>query len=68
MLRTVTKAYQEGGWFAEIIAVPNVWGEGDTEQAAIADLDAVLRHWLGLKIDEGDGDIPVIDFINLNVL
>jgi predicted RNase H-like HicB family nuclease len=68
MLRTLTKQYAEGGWFAVIVVVPNVWGGGDTEAAAIADLEAVLRHWIEVKIQESHRDIPVIDSVNLNVL
>ncbi len=70
MLRTTTKEYAApgGGWFAEITVVPNVWGHGDTENDAITDLEAVLRHWIAVKLAERDGDMPVIDLINLNVL
>jgi predicted RNase H-like HicB family nuclease len=68
MLRAATKQYEDGSWFAESLVVPNVWGDGPSEAAALTDLEAVLREWIEMKLANHDGDIPILDGVNLNAL
>lgn len=67
-LRALTKRYEDGSWFAEIAGVPEVWGHAQTEEASLEQLESVLRAWVEWKIEDKDGDIPVIDGIDLNIL
>lgn len=54
--------------FAEIPGFTGVWGEGKSARAACHDLEGALRSWIGLKIADGDCDMPEVGGINLNVL
>ena len=68
MRRAETKQYPDGQWFAEIPGFPGVWGSQDSEAAALDELRETLHEWVLLKIQDRDRDLPVLDFINLNVL
>jgi predicted RNase H-like HicB family nuclease len=46
--------------------LPGVWADGPTEAAAIRELYAVTEAWVLLKVDDRDGDIPVLEQIDLN--
>jgi predicted RNase H-like HicB family nuclease len=57
---------EDGTWFAELPGFQGVWAQGATEAKATAELVDVLVGWMFLKIEDRDGDIPVISGINLN--
>ncbi len=57
---------EDGVWFAEIPGFDGLWAQGATRAEATEELRNALAGWLVLKIKDGDGDIPVIDHINLN--
>jgi len=57
---------EDGNLFAEIPGFDGVWGQGKTKHEAIDYLRGALAGWLLLKMEDRDGDIPVIDDINLN--
>ena len=57
---------EDGSWAATIPAFDGVRSDGDTREEADRELRSVLEGWLLLKPDDGDGDIPEIDGINLN--
>ncbi len=61
---------EPGEWYAEL-PIPDfrgVWAEGTSRADALASLARVLDGWLLLKILDKDGDIPVINGIDLNRL
>jgi predicted RNase H-like HicB family nuclease len=68
MLRSETKQYPSGEWFAEIPGFPGVWASQPSEEATVEELRETLREWVLLKIRDRDRDMPMMDFINLNVL
>lgn len=53
-------------WVATIPGFDGVWADGRTQQEAAQSLKSVLDGWLQLKVLDRDGDIPVINGINLN--
>lgn len=59
---------EDGRWFAEVPALDGPWASGETEAEAIRLLEPVISDWLWLKIEDRDGDIPVMHGIDLNVL
>ena len=65
--RHKTEHLLDGKLFVEIPGFAGVWASGETERDAVEELYDVLVGWLVLKIKDQDGDIPVIDDINLNV-
>jgi predicted RNase H-like HicB family nuclease len=67
-LRAQIKQYPDGEWFAEIPGFPGVWASQSSEDATLEELQETLREWVLLKIRDRDRDLPVLDFINLNVL
>ncbi len=63
-----TERLEDGGWYAEIPKFVGVWAQGDSEEEATKRLEAVVRDWTLLKIQDRDRDLPVIEEIDLNVL
>lgn len=57
---------ESGRWFGEIPGFPGVWADGITRKECAATLREVLEGWLLLKIQDRDGDIPVMEGIDLN--
>ncbi len=57
---------EEGSWYCEIPVATGVWATGDTEEAARAELRAVLEGWIaiGLALHH---PMPVIDGVELVV-
>jgi predicted RNase H-like HicB family nuclease len=57
----------DGTWYAELPGFPGVWAtdENSKENAMIA-LEEVLEDWVVIKIEMNDGDIPIVDGIDLN--
>lgn len=62
-----TEQMEDGRWFAEVVGLPGVWADGDTEDQAADELRDVLEGWLRLKIDHGHNDIPSMEGIDLNL-
>lgn len=50
------------GWYAEVVLLEGVWGEGDTREEAEADLEVAIVAWLEIKLANGDR-IPEMDGI-----
>lgn len=66
--RADTEQLEDGGWYAEIRNFPGVWAQGSSEEEAAKELEAVVRDWVLLKIQDKDRDLPIIDEIDLNAL
>ena len=66
--RACTEELDAGGWYAEIPMLPGVWADGSSASEARSALADVVEGWLLFKIEDHDGDIPVIDTIDLNWL
>jgi predicted RNase H-like HicB family nuclease len=62
------KWLDSGEVFAEIQGFQGVWAKGDTEADALKELEEVVEDWVSLKIEDKDGDLPIVDGIDLNVL
>ncbi len=65
--RAVTEKLVDGTYFAAISGFRGVWSHGNSEEEALRELPSVVRDWTTLKFVEKDGDLPVIDGIDLNV-
>ena len=63
-----TRQLDEGEWAADVVGLDGAWADGDSEEDAVRHFASVLTDWLWLKIDDGDGDIPKLAGIDLNVL
>jgi len=57
-----------GGWLAKISGFQGVWADERSEEQALETLREVLLDWTRLKLEHRDGDLPVIEEIDLNVL
>jgi predicted RNase H-like HicB family nuclease len=57
---------EDHGWFAEIIGFDGVWANGRTVLETVDQVQSALVGWLLLKIEDRDGDIPVVNDIDLN--
>lgn len=68
MFRATAVLLDDTMWFADIASIPDVWGNGDTQEASIEKLESVLSEWLDWKLEDHDDDIPVIDGIDLTAL
>jgi predicted RNase H-like HicB family nuclease len=66
--RAHSERLEDGSWYAEIRNFPGVWAQSDTKEGAIQEIEAVIRDWALLKIQDEDKDLPIIDEIDLNVL
>jgi predicted RNase H-like HicB family nuclease len=69
MRQVVPKRLEDGTWFTEI-GLPGfdgVWGSADDLEKSVADLREALFNWVVLKIEHGDGDIPRIGDLTLNI-
>lgn len=66
--RAEAERLDDGSWYADINGFPGVWAQGDSEQEALKNVEAVVRDWVLLKIMDRDRDLPIIDEIDLNVL
>jgi len=58
----------DGTWVGEVVGLDGAWSEGETEVEASALLPDILFDWTMFKVINHDGDIPVVDGIDLNVL
>ena len=68
MQRAEVKQYPDESWFAQIPGFPGVWASQRSAEGTETELRETLHEWVLLKIQDGDRDLPVIDFIDLNVL
>lgn len=66
--RAMTEQMSDGRWYAEITLLPGIWADGDTEAAALAELESVTEDWILLKIEDHDRDLPVLETLDLNHL
>ncbi len=66
--RADTERLEDGSWYAEVQGFSGVWAQGDSEEEALKELEAVIRDWTLLKIQDKDRDLPVIGLIDLNAL
>jgi len=65
--RVRVERLDDGTWYAELIGFPGVWANDEkSEKNALKALDEVLEDWIVIKIEMNDGDIPIIDGIDLN--
>lgn len=62
----VEEMEDEAGWFASVHLLPGVWGTGESEEAALDDLEATIRDWVTLKMQLRHLDIPDIAGLDLN--
>jgi len=58
----------QDGWFVEIPGIDGVWAKAKSPHEAFHELGDVLFEWLVLKLEHRDGDIPVIEQLDLNTL
>jgi predicted RNase H-like HicB family nuclease len=58
----------DGTWVGEVVGLEGAWSEGETEEKARASLLDIIFDWAMYKIADSDGDIPVLDGIDLNTL
>lgn len=61
-----TEQMEGGEWFATAVGFPGVWATGDTPEAALVELESVIRDWTHLKTKDRDGDLPVVEGIDPN--
>lgn len=60
------KLLEDQSLFLEVPALPGVWAEGETLRDALTELREVIFEWAALKVQDQDGDIPVLDGLDLN--
>ena len=56
----------ESGLIATVAGLQGAWAHGENAQAAREELLDVLVDWATLKLEHDDGDIPIINGVNLN--
>jgi predicted RNase H-like HicB family nuclease len=57
----------DGRFFADIVALPGVWSDGDTKEEALDELPSVLADWVALKLADQDEDLPAMEGLDLVV-
>lgn len=68
MKLAIVEKLEDGTWYAEIPELPGVWADAeDSPETALKILGEVLEDWVIIKIENNDGDIPVMENINLNL-
>lgn len=68
MKRAQVKQLDDGSWYAWVPELQGVWANQAGVKECIGTLEDVLLHWLLLKIEDGDRDLPILEGIDLNVL
>lgn len=63
--RTWVRHLVGGKWFAEVAGLQGLWGVGDSQAEAEADLAASLQGWCEVRLTHGLG-LPVIDGVDPN--
>lgn len=51
--RILVPEVEEGGYVAEILEFPGVYGQGETAEEAIANVDEVAAEWLAVVMEDG---------------
>ena len=54
------------GYVATISGLAGPWAFGETKEAALEELESVLRDWAAIKLADGDDDIPPMKGIHLS--
>jgi predicted RNase H-like HicB family nuclease len=67
-IRHATLKRYPDGWIASIPRFQGVWAEGPSQEQALDLLREVVLDWTLLKVEHRDGDLPVLEEIDLNVL
>lgn len=67
-IRHATLKRYPDGWIASIPRFRGVWAEGPSQEQALDLLREVVLDWTLLKVEHRDGDLPVLEEIDLNVL
>ncbi len=60
------KQLEDGSWFATISGFRGVWEQAAAEEEALGGIEGVVLDWVLLKLEDGDGDLPIVDGIDLN--
>ena len=55
------------GLVAAVVGIDGAWGFGSSPVEALDDLRSVLIDWAGLKLADGDDDIPSMEGVHLAV-
>ena len=55
------------GLVAAVAGIDGAWGFGSSPAEALDDLRSVLIDWAGLKLADGDDDIPSMEGVHLAV-
>ena len=63
---TVKNSKDPAGVIATVSGIEGVWGFGGSPEEALHDLRSVLVDWAGLKLTDGDDDIPVMEGMKPN--
>ena len=63
-----TRRLSDGVWLATAAGIRGAAAEGESRREALAELPLVLFDWASLKIEDKDGDIPILGGIDLNDL
>jgi predicted RNase H-like HicB family nuclease len=57
----------DGTFYGNIPECQGVWANAKTLEECRAELQEVLEDWILIKVRHGDGDLPVIDGIDVNL-
>jgi len=55
---TIEPIQDPDGMVAVISGLAGPWAFGETKEAALKELESVLRDWAAIKLADGDDDIP----------
>ncbi|WP_420433981.1 type II toxin-antitoxin system HicB family antitoxin [Candidatus Poriferisocius sp.] len=55
---TVEWIQDPDGFVATISGLAGPWAFGESKEAALKELESVLRDWAAIKLADGDDDIP----------
>ena len=64
----VAEIDDEGRWSLSIPLMPGVWAEAGSFVDARTELEEVVYDWAILKVQDRDGDLPIVRDIDLNTL
>ena len=64
----VTETDDGGRWSLSVPSMPGVWAEAGSFGDALTELEEVVYDWATLKVQDRDGDLPIVRDINLNTL
>jgi len=61
----VAREVESGFWVATVVGLDGAWSDGSTPEAALEDLEQVIREWAHVKCRLGAQDMPRIEGISL---